>query len=125
MTVDDPTGVGEERPVRPTWSTRRLPRLPALAPGSPVRVYLGVTLIVAGFATIAYTWGRVAGLGSVPLQLPYLVSGGLTAIGLILVGLTVVNIAVLQRDAEARERQVNRLVDAMDRAPQHREEAGE
>lgn len=114
MSVEDPATDLDDPPRSTGGLLDRLPKLPALAPGSPVPVYLGVGLIIAGFATIAYTWGQVAALGAVPLQLPYVVSGGLTSLALILVGLTVVNIAALRRDAEARERQLDRLIAALD-----------
>lgn len=84
-------------------------RFSFLRADSPVPTIAGVVLIAAGFGMVAYTWGRVAGLTSVALQLPYMVSGGLTALGLILVGLTVVSVAVRRRDAADRARQVEQL----------------
>lgn len=77
-------------------------------------LYLGMALVVAGFALIAITWGRVAGLTSVPLQLPYLVSGGFASVGLILVGLTIVNIDSRVRDAARRDRQLGQVTELLD-----------
>jgi len=57
---------------------------------------------VTGFALLAYTWARVAGIGDVAFQLPYLVSGGLTGVGLVLVGLIVVSIGSRRREAAER-----------------------
>jgi hypothetical protein len=84
-------------------------RLAALRAAHAVWVWAGVVLCAAGFALLVYTWGRVAGLLNVALQLPYIVSGGFTAIGLILVGLTLVNIATKQQDAAERSRQLSEL----------------
>src|SRR3954470_8971725 len=72
-------------------------------------VWAGVVLCAGGFALLVYTWGRVAGLLNVALQLPYIVSGGFTAIGLILVGLTLVNVATKRQDAAERSRQLSEL----------------
>src|SRR4051794_11439007 len=72
-------------------------------------VWAGVVLCAAGFVLLVYTWGRVAGLLNVALQLPYIVSGGFTGIGLILVGLTVANIATKRQDAAERSRQLSEL----------------
>lgn len=79
----------------------------------PTRLTLhaGVGLVVAGLALFVFTWGRVAGLTSVPLQLPYIVSGGLTGLALVLVGLTLVNVHVKLTESEARARQLDRLTD--------------
>ena len=76
---------------------------------STVPVWIGVLLVAAGFATVGYTWARVAGLLNVALQLPYFASGGLTALGLILVGLTIINISAKHRDATEQNRQLEEL----------------
>jgi hypothetical protein len=66
-------------------------------------------LNAAGFALLAFTWGRVAGLTDVAFQLPYLVSGGFTGTGLVLVGLTTIAIGSRRREAAERARQMERL----------------
>ena len=88
-------------------------RVPALRPLSPVPTYLGVAICVIGFALIAFTWGAVAGETNVALQMPYLVSGGITGLGLVMVGLTVVSVAARRRDAVLREQQNLLLADAL------------
>lgn len=83
----------------------------------PVRstvTYLGITITAAGFVLILYSWGKIAGQTSVPFQLPYLVSGGLTGLGLIMVGLTLVNIQAKRHDAAARERQITHVREILD-----------
>ena len=84
-------------------------RLARLRTAYAVWVWAGVVLCAAGFGLLVYTWGRVAGLLNVALQLPYVVSGGFTAIGLILVGLALVNIASKRQDAAERSRQLSEL----------------
>ncbi len=83
----------------------------------PVRstlTYVGLAVTITGFVLILYSWGKVAGQTSVPFQLPYLVSGGLTGLGLIMVGLTMVNIQAKRQDAAARERQMAHLREVLD-----------
>ncbi|MBK5306145.1 MAG: hypothetical protein JJD92_05605 [Frankiaceae bacterium] len=102
---------------------RRGPTLPAL---SPIPTYAGIAIAAAGFVLIAYAWSKVAGIAdNVALQLPYLVSGGLTGLGLVMVGVTVVNVAAKRRDGLLRQQQTELLADAlhelrsaMDREPQ-------
>lgn len=91
----------------------RRSRLPALRPLSPTPTYLGVALTVLGFVLIAIAWRQVAAETNVALQLPYLVSGGLTGLALVMVGVTVVNVAAKRRDAVLREQQTALLADAL------------
>lgn len=80
-----------------------------MRPVRPTLTYVGIAVVAVGFATIMYTWGKVAALTVVPLQMPYLVSGGLVGIGLVLTGLTLVNINAKRQDASARERQLGQV----------------
>ena len=90
-------------------------RLPSWLRGSsPVPIYIGVAITIAGFVLLLIAWGQVAGETQVSLQLPYLVSAGLTGLALVMVGLTVVTIASEQRDAAARDRQMDQLVSILD-----------
>ena len=89
----------------------RMPSLPAL---SPVPTYVGIAISALGFVLIAFAWGKVAGIATnVALQLPYLVSGGLTGLGLVMVGLTIVSVAAKRRDAQLRQQQTQLLADAL------------
>ena len=90
-----------------------LAAIPALRPLSPVPTYIGIAVAAAGFVLLAVAWGGVAGEANVARQVPYLVSGGLFGIGLILVGLTIVNVAAKRRDAALRERQIQLLASAV------------
>ena len=92
----------------------RRSRLPALPPTSPIPTYVGIGIAAVGFVLIAFAWGKVAGIAdNVALQLPYLVSGGLTGLGLVMVGLTIVNVAAKRRDALLRQQQTELLADAL------------
>ncbi len=88
-------------------------RRTVLRPESPVPVYIGIALCLLGFGLLAYTWGRVADEVQVFKQIPYLVSGGFTGLGLVLVGVTVVNVAAKRADAADRERQHGQLTAAL------------
>lgn len=79
------------------------------ANGVSTVVWLGILLIAAAFGVLAFTWGRVAGTVNVGLQLPYLVSGGISALAMIVVGATLINAAVKRQDATSRERQITEL----------------
>lgn len=92
----------------------RLSRLHALvAPSSLIPTYAGVLVIAVGFGLIALAWAEVAGLANVALQMPYLISAGLTGLGLVMVGLIVVNIAAKRQDGAERARQMEALRDIM------------
>ena len=84
-------------------------RFAALRTSYPAWIWAGVVLCAAGFVLIVYTWGRVAALLNVALQLPYIVSCGFTGLGLILVGLMVINVATKRQDSAERTRQLTEL----------------
>ncbi len=76
---------------------------------SPTACYVGIALVVVGFALIAIAWNGASELELVQGQFPFFISGGLTGIGLIIVGVTVVVIDTLRRDAELRSIEIGRL----------------
>ncbi len=88
-------------------------RVPALRPLSPVPTYLGIAVAAIGFVLVMFAWGQSAGETNVALQIPYLISGGLVGLGLIMVGVTVVNVAAKRRDALLREQQTELLASAL------------
>lgn len=71
--------------------------------------WLGVVLVAAGFGAIFYTWGKVAGVLNVALQLPYVVSGGIVGLALVIVGVTVVDVAVRRQDSYDRQQQLAQM----------------
>lgn len=82
----------------------------ALQAGAPAWIWIGIAVAAIGFILIAVGWGQVAGESQVYRQLPYLVSAALVGLGLVLLGLTVLNIASRQRDGLDRDRQIAALV---------------
>jgi hypothetical protein len=85
----------------------------SLFPRTGIGVWAGLVLAAVGFGLIAWTWGKVAGLVEVHLQIPYLVSGGLVGLGLILVGLLAINLSVKGREALERQRQLEEIREAI------------
>ena len=104
------TVTGDEHEPEPRQLTDRVP---ALRPLSPVPTYVGIAITAIGFVLIAIAWGTVAGETNVALQMPYLVSGGIAGLALVMVGLTVVSVAARRRDAVLREQQTQLLADAL------------
>jgi hypothetical protein len=88
-------------------------RLPALRPLSPTPTYVGIAVTVLGFVLVLIAWGQTAGQTNVALQVPYLISAGLTGLGLVMVGVTIVSVAARRRDAVLREQQTQLLADAL------------
>ncbi|MGH2793017.1 MAG: hypothetical protein ACRDKG_01815 [Actinomycetota bacterium] len=80
-----------------------------LAPQSVAPIYLGITLTIAGFALLAFTWSRVAGTAIVALQLPYIASGGFVGLGLVVIGIVAINLGAKRRDAWQRDRRLEEL----------------
>lgn len=80
-----------------------------VAPESPLLVYLGILLVIGGFGMIAYTWGKVAGVLAVAIQMTYLVSGAFAGLGIVAVGIALMNFGAKRRDAAAREQRVRKL----------------
>lgn len=84
-----------------------------MGPRSTAVTYLGVALMAVGFGITAFTWSKVAALVAVPLQLPYLASGGLAAIGLVVIGATLVSLAAARRDAAQRDARLEELAEVL------------
>jgi len=123
----EPEEVVESEEVAETEVIQAVPELPSEGAPKPRRrgllrrilsragfaVWFGLVLTALGFGLIAFTWAKVAALTDVSAQVPYVVSGGLAGLGLILVGLLVVNLAVKRREAEDRRRQLEEVRDAL------------
>jgi hypothetical protein len=78
-------------------------------------VWLGLLVVAAGFGLIAFTWGKTAGLVNVAEQVPYLVSGGLVGLGLIMTGLLMISLSARRREALDRARQLEQVREAVAR----------
>ena len=77
--------------------------------GSPIWIWAGLATCAAGFIFLTIAWGQVAGETEVYRQVPYVVSGGFFGLGLVLVGLAVINVVTRARDALERDRQTELL----------------
>lgn len=77
--------------------------------GQPA-IIAGVVLLVAGGALITVGWDRAASLDYVQGQFPYLLSASIPGIALIVVGMTVLVLAMVRKDAEEREAQLDKLM---------------
>lgn len=113
----DPVPEASEQPPALTKSKAGSRFAAWLAPLSPVPIYVGITLTIAGFALLAYTWSRVAGTAVVALQLPFVASGGFGGLGLVVVGVLTISLGVKRRDAWQRERLLEELAAILDRSP--------
>ena len=96
----------EESQGRLSGLTRQVSALRALP---HLMTWVGIGLSSIGLVLLVVAWGRTAGLTSVALQIPYLVSAGFTGVALVLVGLTVVNIDAKRSDSAERSRQLAEL----------------
>ena len=112
-TLDAPPVIIEGGPDEERSRPGLVERVPALRPLSPVPTYLGIAVAAIGFVLVMFAWGQAAGETNVALQIPYLISGGMVGLGLIMVGVTVVNVAAKRRDALLREQQTDLLASAL------------
>jgi hypothetical protein len=76
-------------------------------------VWVAVGLVVVGFGLLAYTWVKVSTLTIVAAQIPYIVSAGLTGLGLITVGSAVLVVWSRRSDDGARREQTDELVSTL------------
>lgn len=108
--------IGDAAPTDSAAATpaRHHRRWTFLEPSSVVPTYAGIGVVAIGFVLIAIGWAEVAGLLKVALQVPYLVSAGLTGLALVMVGLVIVSVAVKRQDAAERTRQLERLTTVLD-----------
>ncbi len=104
--------VDEDEPRRRRRPRVELPRW--LGADSAVPTWIGLVACAAGFVLLLIAWSQVAGETNVALQLPYLVSAGFTGVALIMVGLTIVNVAAKRRDGAERARQIDQLVSILE-----------
>ncbi len=73
-------------------------------------LYLSVALIAVGFLLIYFAWNGAAEKDFIQGQFPYLLSGGLTGMGLILCGLTLVTTQSFRRDILTLQDRIEELL---------------
>lgn len=99
--------------VQPRWYdglSRRVSRPVQALRGVPhLGTWVGLLVAAAGAVLLVVAWARTASLTDVALQVPYVVSAGLTGVGLVVVGMTVVSISAKAEDARERSRQLREL----------------
>jgi hypothetical protein len=69
--------------------------------------------VALGFGLIAFTWWKVSEFTNSAQQIPYLVSGGLTGLGLVVVGAALLVVVTRGNDDKVREQQAEALVRAL------------
>ncbi|MPZ73267.1 MAG: hypothetical protein GEU74_08570 [Nitriliruptorales bacterium] len=72
-------------------------------------IIAGVGLLVVGGALITLGWDGAASLDYVQGQFPYLLSASVPGIALIIIGMGVLVLAMVRKDAEEREAQLEKL----------------
>lgn len=72
--------------------------------------WLALVLLLSGFGALGGTWWYSAAVGEVWRQVPYTLSGGLIGLGLIGVGLALLNVQVTRLDDAAERQQYDELI---------------
>ena len=83
-----------------------------LQQGQPA-IIAGVILLVIGGVLITLGWDGAASLDYVQGQFPYLLSASVPGIALVIIGMSVLVLAVVRRDAAEREAQLEKLTSSI------------
>jgi hypothetical protein len=111
--VDAPAAEAPEEKARPKTKTARGEGVRALILGN-LRLVLALVLLIAGILLVILGWYGAANTNILTEQVPYLISGGLLGMALIIVAGVVGSSAGLERD----NRQLRRdLMQAIEAAP--------
>jgi hypothetical protein len=103
------------RPATPPSDGDRRPTAQAKPPSERTLVnpssgvWLGLSLAACGFLAIIFSWIRVAALVDVAQQMPYVVSGGMGGIGLVIVGVGIIDMAIRRQDRVERQQQIQQM----------------
>jgi hypothetical protein len=74
-------------------------RASALRSVPGIGTWFGLLLVLVGGAVLVIGWSRLADIGVLALQMPYLISAGGAGLGLIAVGLAIIAISAMVTDA--------------------------
>jgi hypothetical protein len=96
-----------------TGSGRFTGRLRALSATPGIATWIGVALIAAGAIVVAVGWARSAGITEVGRQIPILISAGFTGLGLLVVGVTIVNLSAKAQESQRRRDQADELASVL------------
>jgi hypothetical protein len=81
-------------------------------------LYTAVALVGLGFVLMFLGWNGAAGKDYTQGQIPYLISGGLAGLGLVLCGLTVVIVQAVRREALLLATKLDRLAESLGAPPE-------
>ncbi|MEY2477514.1 MAG: hypothetical protein QOG87_2829 [Actinomycetota bacterium] len=76
-------------------------------------LYTAVALVGLGFVLIFFGWNGAAGKDYTQGQIPYLISGGVAGLALVLCGLAVVIVQAVRRESVLLAAKLDRLADAL------------
>ena len=82
---------------------------PAAAQRPQPAIIVGVLLLIIGGVLITLGWDGASDLDYVQGQFPYLLSGSVPGLALIIIAMTILLLSVLRRDAQEREEQLEQL----------------
>jgi predicted cobalt transporter CbtA len=82
-------------------------------PSSSVPTFAGVLVAIIGFVLMIIGWSEVAGETEVWKQMPYLLSAGLPGLGLVMLGLVIINVSARRQDGAERARQMAALTESL------------
>lgn len=108
MTTPTPPPAAKADPAPLTLSIRLRP-LEALRTVPRAATWIGLTLCALGAIALLVAWRQVAGLTEVGLQMPYLISGGLISVCLMIVGLLLISLDALAVESARRREQLTEL----------------
>lgn len=77
--------------------------------------YLGIAAVGAGFLMIFLAWNRAASIDSTQGQIPYLISGGVGGLALVVFGAVMLAVQNARQDRAVLQRELQRLSAALDR----------
>ena len=76
-------------------------------------LYTAVALVALGFVLIFFGWNGAAGKDYTQGQIPYLISGGIAGLALVLCGLAVVVVQAVRRESVLLASKLDRLAEAL------------
>ncbi|WP_372729643.1 hypothetical protein [Nocardioides sp.] len=76
---------------------------------------LGVLLCLLGFLVIFFGWNGAAGANFLPAQFPFLISGGLVGLGVVIVGAAMILVQNFRTDVARLEAAMERVATAVER----------
>lgn len=69
-------------------------------------LWIGLGLLALGFAAIGFGWSKIAALTKVAEQVPFIVSGGLSGLVLVIIGVVTLDVTMRRRYSQERRGQL-------------------